>query len=96
MAYKQKGNNSKQDIMQYIESLFEECGISGIINIPGIGTITMYSNLEGKLKILEHVQVELKSEEILRELKSQSRAVDKLHRDNQEFNISSKNRNYIG
>lgn len=70
-----------EDIPVLLERFFKSFSISGIVNIPGVGTVAMYTDESGKLKVLDHAKIELVYDDILRQKKAEIWAAEKLQKE---------------
>ena len=54
----------KEAVLKGIEQFFKENGISGIINIPKIGSFSMFNNEADRLLVLDYAKLEIEIDKL--------------------------------
>lgn len=84
------------ELHDYLVKLFIDTGVSGILHIPFLGTVTMCSDEASRLRLLEHAKLELNLDDIVRQKKAELWAM-KRNRELRDSTIEKQEKpSYVG
>ena len=92
MFSKKKKKKEYNQIIDVIEDMFDKYNISGIVYIPDDGTYALYTSENGKFKVLDQAEFELRVQQKI----SETIITERVNRRLRNNKTKSKKISYIG